>query len=173
MRTLWLLRHAKSSWADDATADHDRPLNVRGRAAARRLGRFLAGSETAPERALCSTALRASQTFDGIAAELDSPPHCELERRLYLASPGELLGCIQDVPDEVQSLMVIAHNPGIAELAMGLSRSGDAELRRSLNRKYPTGALAELRLEASRWSEADLGGALVGFVVPRLLPAVP
>lgn len=171
MRTLWLLRHAKSDWPDDVP-DHERPLDGRGRDAARRIGRYLAGCEAAPRQVLCSTALRARQTFEGLAAELAAPPPCELAQGLYLAGPGELLGRVQDVSDAVQSVMLIAHNPGIAELAMALARRGDAELRRSLHAKYPTGALTELRLDGARWSEADRGGELAGFVVPRLLPAV-
>jgi len=172
MRILWLLRHAKSSWADDSVPDHERPLNARGQEAARRLGRFLAGADALPDLVLCSSALRTRQTFEGLAAELAEPPPCQVERDLYLASAGDLLSRLQAVPEAIQSVMVIAHNPGIGELAQLLAASGDAGLRRELARKFPTGALAQLRLDAPAWAELSRGCELLDFVRPRLLPSV-
>ena len=121
---------------------------------------------------LCSSALRTRQTLEALATELDASPPCEFERELYLASAGDLFSRLQRVPDSVGQLLVIGHNPGIAELAAMLSSSGDVELRRQVRLRYPTGALAELHLAATSWSDLPQGCALAGFAIPRELPAV-
>jgi phosphohistidine phosphatase len=168
MRTLYLLRHAKSSWSDPSLVDQERPLAPRGWRDARRLGRELARLEVMPELVLCSTARRARETLDLLRAETTIPAPALLEPGLYAASAAALLGRILRLPDEVSSVMLIAHNPGLEELALELASSGD-ELER-LARKYPTGALATLTAEVAGWGElAPAGATLTGFVVPKQL----
>jgi len=173
MRTLWLLRHAKAARGDSGMRDHERPLEDRGRDAARRVGRFLAERGAVPERVLCSSSVRTRQTWDELSEMLDGPPPCSFERELYLASAGDLLSRAQGASDEVESLMLIAHNPGIAELAITLTRSGKPALRAQMLRKFPTCALAELRFESGAWIDLSRGCELARFQVPRELPAVP
>ena len=159
---LYLLRHAKSSWDHPELADHDRPLAKRGRRATKALARYLREHEIAPELVLCSTARRARETLERIEPALGTPS-VRYESELYAASAGALLERLREVPDEVSSVMLIGHNPGIEELAHGLA--GPAP---ELGAKFPTGALAMLTLTGARWRDLDRGGArLVGFVRPR------
>ena len=154
---LYLLRHAKSSWDHPELADHDRPLAKRGRRATKALARYLREHDIAPELVLCSTARRARETLEGI--EL-AAPDVRHESELYGASARELMERLREVPDEVGSVMVIGHNPGIEDLAVALLGHAPAA-------KYPTGALAALELPGT-WDDVDRDGAqLVSFVRPR------
>ena len=142
VRSLYLLRHAKSSWDDPTLADRDRPLAPRGRKATRLICRYLAENAIHPELILCSPSTRTRQTLEGIESALGKSPRLEVEPGLYGASADELLRRLQRVPDGIGSVMVIAHNPGLEELATMLARTGDALA--ALHEKFPTGALATL-----------------------------
>jgi phosphohistidine phosphatase len=171
MRTLWLLRHAKSSWGQAGLADHERPLNARGRDAAARIGRHLALRGVCPDLVLCSSALRARQTLERVIGALDAEPEIRVESDLYLAGEGALLQRLGELPDGASSVLLVGHNPGIAELAAQLAVRGDADGLAALRTKYPTGALAELRPDAQRWSDLARGCELVAFVTPKQLRA--
>jgi phosphohistidine phosphatase len=167
MRTLYLLRHAKSSWDDPGLRDHDRPLAPRGRRAAETIARHLGEEGIAPELVLCSSSRRTRETLDRIAEALGDGVDVEIERELYAASAQELLQRLHAVHDGVGSVMLIGHNPGIEHLALTLAPKGEgvAEMRR----KYPTGALATLDFEGS-WRELAPGSAeLAAFVKPKRL----
>jgi phosphohistidine phosphatase len=167
MKRLYLLRHAKSSWDDPRLIDRDRPLAPRGRRAARIIGEHLHQKGIAPELVLCSGSRRTRQTLERIAPVLGKGADVRIRRELYAASAAELLEVLRDVPDGVESVMVIAHNPGIQDLALRLAREGP-ELAR-VRRKFPTAALATLEVDES-WRELGLGGAvLVSFVKPKEL----
>ncbi|WP_028064015.1 SixA phosphatase family protein [Solirubrobacter soli] len=160
---LYLLRHAKSSWADPALADHDRPLAARGRRAAAAIAAHMAEREIVPDLVLCSTSLRTRETYERLEAVLAGAP-VRYERRVYAASASELLELLRAVPDEIGSVLLIGHNPGIEELALAVARPSPT--RDDLQAKFPTGALATLEL--SRWSELAPGcGSLVDYVRPR------
>jgi phosphohistidine phosphatase len=165
-----LLRHAKSSWGDSSLGDHERPLNARGHHAGRLLAGFFARSE-APDLVLCSDALRTRQTFEHINAGFSRPPRALFERALYLADAATLLSRIARVPDEIRNLLVIAHNPGMHELAVALAAKSPKRVRGVLDHKYPTGAVARYRL-AGAWH--DIGHTplvLIQFTVPADLEA--
>ena len=168
--TLHLLRHAKSSWNEPGRDDHDRVLNARGRKAAKAIGRFLAREGPLPTRVLCSTAARARETWERVQPSLEAAgdvPAVDFERRLYLATAGELLARVQACADE-PCLLLVGHNPGVEDLARGLAGSGDDDAWHRLREKYPTGGLATLAFDVARWSDAAVsGGALVRFVAPR------
>jgi phosphohistidine phosphatase len=160
---LYLLRHAKSSWDDAGLADHDRPLAKRGRRATKAIARHMSEHDIAPELVLCSTARRTRETFERIAPALGTPA-VSYEDELYGAGDSELLERLRKVPDDVSSVMLIGHNPGIEDLASAL-------VGRAVASKFPTAALATLEL-AGRWREAAPGRAeLIDFVVPRDLDA--
>jgi phosphohistidine phosphatase len=166
---LFLLRHAKSSWSDGRLDDHDRPLSSRGEDAVERMRRHLAAAGVAPELVLCSSARRTVMTLEGVAAAFPKTTTVLVEPGLYAASSRRLLSRLHDVDEGIQSVMVIAHNPGLEQLVSVLAASGDPELRRRAAAKFPTGALAELTF-AEPWAELDTGGArLASFVVPREL----
>jgi phosphohistidine phosphatase len=166
-RTLYLLRHAKSSWEDPALADHDRPLASRGRRASRIVARHLRGQAIAPRLVLCSSSTRARETLELIRSGFDSEVEAQIEERLYASTAGDLLDRLHAVAPDLDSVMLIGHNPAIQELALGVAGRG-AQLGR-LREKFPTAALATLTF-AVGWRELAPGVAeLVAFVRPREL----
>lgn len=131
------------------------------------MGRYMGEHDLRPGLVLCSSAVRARQTLDGVTDELGASPKVLTESALYEASPRELLERLRRVDGEVPSAMLVGHNPAIERLAVDLA-SGGPDLA-DLARKYPTGALAVLAFEGS-WADLDADGArLVGFVKPREL----
>jgi len=171
MKRLFLLRHAKSSAGDPGQDDHARPLNGRGRRAAEAIGELLASRGDAPELALCSSAKRTRETLELVLEQLDVPPRIEILRDLYLASSETLLERVRELPEGVASALLVGHNPGIGELALRLATRGSADARKSLREKFPTAALAILRLEGA-WANATRGAELEDFVLPRELEGV-
>lgn len=169
-RTLLLLRHAKSSWDDPGLADHERPLAPRGRRASALIAAYLREHSIAPSRVLCSSSARTRETLERISAGFGDGAAVEIEEGLYAASAGELLARLRGVSDDVESLMVIGHAPGLPELARRLAGRG-AGLER-LRGKFPTAALATLSLGGD-WGDLAPGAAeLVDFVKPRELEAL-
>ena len=167
MKRLYLLRHAKSSWDDPTLADHNRPLAPRGRRAARVMAEHLRRKGIAPELVLCSPSRRTRQTLTRLAPALGENADVQLESELYAASAADLLEVLREVPDEVDSLMMIGHNPGVQDLALSLARGGSRITR--VRGKFPTGALATLELDGS-WRELAPGSAeLVSLVKPKEL----
>ncbi|PTV95717.1 phosphohistidine phosphatase [Rhodobacter aestuarii] len=162
-RRLILTRHAKSSWDDPNTEDKDRPLNARGRIAARELGDFLASRGLEPEEVLCSTALRTRETWEGVAsAVIETRPPVHFVEALYQASPDVLLAELRKA--KAPTVMMIAHNPGIGDLAASLpSRPNyDPDFR-----KYPTCATLIVDFQIEDWSELAPGqGSMLDFFTP-------
>jgi phosphohistidine phosphatase len=164
---LWLLRHAKSSWDDDELPDIDRPLAPRGTRSAEKMAEYLDTASIRPGLVLCSPAVRARQTLDHVLGSLGEP-EVLVEPELYTFDPQPLLARLRSIPDAIGSAMVVGHNPAIHDLAEMLARSGDRLA--DLIAKYPTGALAELELDAATWSAIAADGAiLTRFVTPRAL----
>jgi phosphohistidine phosphatase len=167
MKRLYLLRHAKSSWDDPTLADHDRPLAPRGRRAAKVMAEHLRREGIAPELVLCSPSRRTRQTLKRLAPGLGKNADVLIEPELYAASAAALLEVLHEVSDELESVMLIGHNPGIQDLALSLAGTG-SEIPR-LRGKFPTAALATLELSGT-WRELAPGSAeLVSFVKPKEL----
>jgi phosphohistidine phosphatase len=163
VHALYLLRHAKSSWADPTLPDHERPLAPRGRRDAKRVATHLRLLGSGPELVLCSSAARTRETLELVHPALGSAT-VSVEEQLYAASSDELLARIRDVPDTVASVMLIGHNPGLQRFALALASAGD-DLKQ-LEAKLPTAALATLALPV-QWSRLAPGAAtLSAFVVP-------
>lgn len=170
MRSLTILRHAKSSWADPSLADFDRPLATRGEKAAPLMGAFLAEHGLVPDLILCSSSQRTRQTLDLALTALSTRPETIFEDNLYHATVPALLRAIQGAPDAVQHLMVIGHNPGLQSLLLELTGSGSAEGRKGIAHKFPTCAIAVLTFEVVHWSDVQAGsGNLNIFITPRQL----
>ena len=169
MKTVLLLRHAKSAWGDAGLADHERPLNRRGERAAEAMAQHIAKKAPRPDLILCSTAARSRQTLAPLVHCLAAPaPPILLEKGLYLASEAALLTRLQDAPSEAGTVLLIGHNDGIWRLAEILAGRGRAALLNALQGKFPTGALASLRAPIERWSDLAAGSAeLVAYVRPR------
>jgi len=144
---LILTRHAKSSWADRSMSDRDRPLNTRGEQSARAVGIWLADRGYEPEQALVSSSVRTRQTWSLIAEAFDTAPEADFRDSLYHAEPAALIDELRKA--RTKSVMMIAHNPGIAYFAQGLVAAlpGDARFER-----YPTAATAVIDFDAPDWA---------------------
>ncbi|SHL22644.1 phosphohistidine phosphatase [Roseovarius marisflavi] len=158
-RHLILMRHAKSDWGSAGQRDHDRPLNARGRASAKALGKWLEARKLLPDEILCSSAKRTQETC-GLMG-LSTPP--TLLKSLYLAEAQEMLAELQGAIGK--TVLMIGHNPGIAELAEDLV--ADPPDHERFN-DYPTGATLLARFEIADWADLRPGTAEVeAFVIPR------
>jgi phosphohistidine phosphatase len=168
MATLHLLRHAKSSWADEDLTDHERPLAPRGRRAATAIAEHLREHGVAPELVLCSSARRARETLELVAPGLGPVARVLIEDGLYGATAEDLLDRLHEVPASTASVMLVGHNPAMQDLALALAAPG-AEVER-LRAKFPTGAFATLRITAGGWADLHRRGAeLVDLLLPREL----
>jgi phosphohistidine phosphatase len=181
--TLYLLRHAKSSWETPTLHDHDRPLAPRGIRACDVIADHLREQAIAPDLVLCSTAVRARRTLEGVLEGFARPPRIDYEAAIYGASAATLIDLLRHLPaarlqqppspagqrrpDGPESVMLIGHQPGIGDLAMSLAASG-ARLA-DLEAKFPTAALATLELEVD-WADLEPACArLTAFVKPKEL----
>lgn len=166
MKTLTLLRHAKSTWDDPVARDFDRPLNRRGRKAARAVGTEMRRLGLVFDAVIASPATRVKETLAEVEAAYGGSLAPAFDQRLYLASAETLLDLIRGADDAAARLLLVGHNPGIESLAVGLTRSGG--LREAAAVKYPTATLAEVELPVERWSESAMGtGRLTRFIRPR------
>jgi phosphohistidine phosphatase len=165
MKILTLLRHAKSGWDDPATRDFDRPLNPRGRRAARAVAREMRRLGLGFDRILASPARRVVETIEAVAAEFGPLP-ADYDERLYLASPQMLQEVVHETPADAERLLLVGHNPGLESLALALAGAGP--LRCELELKYPTATLAEIALPVESWAEVRAGaGEIRRFIRPR------
>lgn len=169
MKTILLLRHAKSAWSTTGLSDHERPLNRRGERAAKAVADRLTQHGPRPDLILCSTATRARQTLAPLIKQLGTPaPPLSLEDDLYLASEDSLLARLQGLADDVATVLLVGHNDGIWRLAEGLAGRGPPALLAALQDKYPTGTLAVLDVANGTWRDLAAGaGELLAFVRPR------
>jgi phosphohistidine phosphatase len=160
MKTLHLLRHAKSSRDDPALPDHDRPLAPRGEREAALVGRHLGAAGFRPDLVLCSTARRAADTFSIVERELGAAGLAvRHERGLYLSGRDALLARLRSVEDEVSSVLLVAHNPDLHELAVSLAADGPAAAMRDLADGFPTSAFCTLRFAEGGWRDVGPGRA--------------
>ncbi len=163
MKTLLIMRHAKSAYPPGISDDFDRPLNKRGRADLPLIAHLLATHGPRPDLVLASAARRAQQTATGLAAALGLRPSAlHLDDALYLASPSTLAQAAADLPDSAQTSLIIAHNPGLEAWIGALTGAHIA---------LPTAGLAAVELGIHAWAEISRG-RLLYFVVPRLVKAV-
>lgn len=168
MKTLFCLRHAKSSWAEPGQHDHDRPLTPRGVRAAELVALFLAQQRTRPAFALCSTARRAVDTLAPVCRHLGIP--YRTDRGLYLAEPEALLAHVAALDDAVPAALLVGHNPGMHDFALSLAGGGDRAARARLRERFPTAAVAVIELPVERWSAVETGcGSLVLYTTPAEL----
>lgn len=175
MKKLYLLRHAKSDWTDPKLADHDRPLNPRGERAAQTMANYWAtrkGGPPQPDLILCSTALRARETLVRVMAAWPAPPPVEYERGLYLCGEELLLDRLKALSAQLDSVLLVAHNPDLQLLARdlcGRQQGRAAELMAELTTKLSTGSFVAITLpDGMAWSDLRWGcGRLTEFVRPR------
>jgi phosphohistidine phosphatase len=164
MKTLLLLRHAKSSWKYPDLADHDRPLNKRGKQTAPRVGQLLKDENLLPDLILSSTAARAQTTARKVTKASGYAGEIRVTRDLYEAGPEAYLTALRAVADEHNRVLVVGHNPGLEELLEQLTDETEA---------LPTAALALIELPINRWAELSEAteGKLVRVWRPKELAA--
>ena len=144
MKTLLLMRHAKSSWGNPSLSDHDRSLNKRGEGACRLMGSFLVNSSTIPDKIISSTAVRARETVVGLLETISLENEVAYNRDLYHADVATLLEQLQPLPDEIKVAMLVGHNPGMDVFLDVICDVQD---------HMPTAAIAEIEFKTSRWGE--------------------
>jgi phosphohistidine phosphatase len=157
VKRLHLLRHAKSDWSEPGLADHDRPLNKRGKRARKTIAEHVAGWRV--DLVVCSTAARARATAKPIVAELGCP--VTYERAVYTGSAADLVRVVRTFPDDAHTVMLVGHNPSIEDLT---------ELLCGTTPGYPTAALGTIELAIDHWSDVAPGsGTLTAHVTPATL----
>lgn len=162
MKTLFLLRHAKSSWKDQSLPDFERPLNRRGKDAAERMGRYLKHELIVPELVLSSPATRARETLERVAKAAKWSTEVRFDQRIYEAGGLRLLEVISQIENDRHTALLVGHNPGMEELLMLLT--GGTE-------HLPTGSLVKIEIKTSKWTTAgDKRAKLAWLKKPRDLP---
>ena len=165
-RTLVLVRHGKSSWELDVD-DHERPLSARGRRDAEAIGRWLDERSLRPDLVLCSTAIRTKQSWEYAMTGGAKAGEIHYRREIYHAWVPELLTLIRNVPDEIQTLLVLGHAPGIPDLVEHVCIRTQSPDWAQMDSKFPTSGLAVVNVPGP-WR--DLGKAratLASFAVAR------
>lgn len=173
MLRLILLRHAKTERDSPNGEDHDRRLDERGHDDANRIGSWLAAHDP-PDRALVSSAVRARETWNEITTLLPKAS-MEIVAGLYHAEPAEILQVIRGFAGSgTKRLMVVAHNPGLHELALTLVAGGDKQGLHELQDNLPTSGAAIISFDVKTWDDIGFrGGKLIRFISPKLLREAP
>jgi phosphohistidine phosphatase len=168
MKTVFLLRHAKSSWDDPVERDFDRPLNKRGRRAAETIGRHIRAKSIAFDHVVASPAVRVIETLDAVEDGAGRKLGVAFDRRIYMASVLTLVDIIHETNAEYDSVLLVGHNPGLEDLIFMLTPHDDGPLRSEVDIKYPTATLSEMTFDVDRWEDVDEGkGHLVRLIRPR------
>jgi phosphohistidine phosphatase len=171
MRTITLIRHAKSDWSEPGLVDALRPLAPRGQAAGPVIAAWLGTHVARPDAVLCSSAVRTRATWAMLAAAWGGPPpRCRFDDSLYMAGAQALLVKINQSAPSVERLMIIGHNPGLHDLATMLTGQADDCDRQALAAKFPTAAVAVFEFAIKSWPQVKpRTGQLMQFVSPRRL----
>jgi phosphohistidine phosphatase len=166
MKTLTLLRHAKSDWDDPELRDFDRPLNAKGARAAVTMGRHMRALGLEFDHIIASPAARVEQTIAQVETGFGAALAPEWDRRIYLASVGTLLELVHALPESAERVLLVGHNPGLEELVLLLVPQGGV-MRGQIEVKFPTATLAEIGIIGD-WAHVDEGeGKLLRFIRPR------
>jgi phosphohistidine phosphatase len=162
MKTLYLLRHAKSSWGDPGLKDFDRPLNKRGLKASPRVGAQMLKEKIRPDLVLSSPALRAKQTTTMVCEAAGFSSLINFDERIYEAGVQRLFEIVTGFEDSINTAMMVGHNPGFEELLSALT--GESQ-------RMQTAALACIELKIKKWSDLTGGaGKLVWLIKAKELP---
>jgi phosphohistidine phosphatase len=168
MKILTLLRHAKSGWDDEVQRDFDRPLNRRGRKAARAVGQEMKRLELEFDRVIASPAVRVVETLADVSDGYGRAIAPDYDESIYLALTSTLLELVQATDSSVERLLLVGHNPGLESLAILLSRDDNDPAREEISVKYPTATLTEIVFPVESWSEVREGaGRIRRFIRPR------
>jgi phosphohistidine phosphatase len=161
MRTLFLLRHAKSSWDHASVPDFERPLNARGRTAAETMAGVLRERNLNPDLIVSSPAARAKETIEIIIQSAQLPGLLRFDQRIYEAPVGRLLEVVSELDNEAQTVLLVGHNPGFEQLVSVLTGQSES---------LSTAALAKITFDIPDWADVAAGGTLEWVVRPKELP---
>jgi len=167
MKRLAVLRHAKSSWKERELDDFERPLNGRGQRAARRMGREMSERAMHFDFILASPAVRVRETINGVTQEHELGAPIRFERRIYMARVAELLELVGTIPDDAENALLVGHNTSAERLVIKLAKDDERGLRKRVEEKFPTAALAVIELPIERWDALQPEcGRLVELIYP-------
>ena len=169
MLRLYVMRHAKSSWAAPGARDFDRELNERGILDLEKISARIKTSEYRPELILCSAAVRTRLTLQGIIDAMSPSPKIEYTEKLYSSGLEDYMRLLQEL-DGPKSVMVIGHNPMCGSLASSLAGSGDDQYIETITYKYPTSTISVLDFNLDAWSDLEpQSGDLIDLIIPSEL----
>ena len=172
-KTLYILRHAKAEIGTATQEDFDRALVERGLQGAGLIAAYMIKKRMRPEHVWCSSAMRTRQTVGKLQEYFTPPLAVEYRDKMYNASAGEMLSMLASVGNDVSSMMMVAHNPGMHQLAVKLARTGDDAMLDTLAIKFPTASLVVVEFETDSWRDiAVSSGKLVDFVSPGTLGGI-
>lgn len=170
MVDLYLMRHAKSSWDDVYLDDFDRPLNKRGKVNATEMGALLSSRKLEIDRLFCSSAVRCKSTFKCLLNEGFGVFQQSYSDDLYSAGFDGLMEFVKSTSDNIKSLMIIGHNPGLQDLALNLLEVSSSDDYKSLQVNLPSCAFLHIQIKSDKWSELAPGcGTLYYYVTPKQL----
>lgn len=160
MKTLFLMRHAKSSWKDDSLADHERPLKKRGKKDTKLIAKELKKNDLIPDLIISSSAVRAKETAELLAEALGYKGKIEISDDLYMGEPQDYVNALNGIKEKYDSVMIVGHNPGLEAYLQII----DGEIE-----SMPTGSLGYLMLAEEEWEAISLEtmGDLIGFWKPK------
>lgn len=168
MRRLSILRHAKAQPGGAALSDYDRPLAAKGQHDLQALAEWMKATPVAIDRVLVSPSARTRETYEWLRTHGAITIEAQWDERLYLASTGDLLHCLQEQDDRYQHVLVIGHNPGLHELVLSLAATAEPDVMALVEIHFPTSTLAELELDLAQWPDlAPLTGRLVRVALPE------
>ena len=169
MKSLAILRHAKSSWDEPGLADFNRPLNERGWKAARRVGRELKDRHIGFDLCVASTAARVRETLDGLIESYGNPDfEIRFEPRIYEATSATLLEIVRSLPDSASAVLMVGHNPGLEQFVARLSADDCKGLRNRVLGKFPPAAFVRIEFGTAHWSEIEpAAGEIVDLILPK------
>ena len=150
MKTMLLMRHAKSSWKDQSLSDHDRPLNKRGRGDAPRMARLLIDKALVPAWVVTSSAKRARKTALAVVEQIVFEGELDVRDELYHAKPYEMLHVVRSLPDHADRILLVGHNPGMEDFVTYLTGGYET---------MPTSAIARIDVPVTTWSDVAAGDA--------------
>lgn len=161
MKTLLLLRHAKSSWDDSSLGDFERPLAPRGKNDAPRIGRALKQRGPTPDLIISSPAVRATQTIQSVVKAAGFAVTPQFDETIYGASSAELMRVVRRISNSISCAMLVGHNPGFEDMVSRLT---------GVTQHMPTAALACMEFQIDTWADVEDGeGKLAWFMTPKLL----
>ncbi len=166
-KTLIILRHGQAKTAGANEQDHTRSLTMRGREEAAAVGALLSGKGLVPDYVLCSTSARTRETLAEVQNSFAEWPHVTYSQKIYNASEVDLLNQIAAIAEDVTTLLVVGHNPGLYQLSITLAKDGDKQMHNRLHMEFPTCSLVVINFEGEWQNILNSRSKLTLFVTPE------